>query len=75
MVTAIKLLLGIVSLLMRWADEAKLKKVGEDAYVRKTLVELSVRSRIAKQIDVSAAGLNDTDVNRILRDYYRNEGQ
>lgn len=73
MLQIIKGLLSIVSLLMKWADEATQRKLGEDLYVKQQLADMSVRIGMAKKIDIHSDEYTDADIGVILRGYYRKE--
>lgn len=73
-VTIIRLLLSVVSLLIRRADDAKQQEIGKDELIREQLAGMAVRLRIAKEIDVSVSSMSDDDIDRVLQSYYRAEG-
>lgn len=71
MLQTIRLLLSVVSLLMKWADNATQQKIGEDRYVNDVLVQLAQRTLAAKQISVDVGNMSDTDIDKFLQQYYR----
>lgn len=70
-IAVIRLLLGLANWIISRVSEAEQRKIGEDEYVRKSLLTLATSSRIAKRIDASSNSLSHDDVDRILQNYYR----
>lgn len=69
--TIIKLLLGIVSALIKRADEAAQQEIGRDAEVKRYAVELLEATRTAKKIDDRISRMSDDDIDQFLQSYYR----
>ena len=67
----IRLLLSLANWITNRVSEAEQRKIGEDEYVRKSLLTLATSTRIAKQIDAASNKLSPDAVDSILRTYYR----
>lgn len=70
-IVIIKTLLQIVSFLMQKADEKRLMELGKDELVSKQLADVVARTGTAKVIAAHFAAMSDDDVDKFLRDYYR----
>jgi hypothetical protein len=75
MVELIKLILLIASWLVDKRSEADQRKIGEDEAVREALLNLSIRTRVAKTVSLDSGNWTASDIDERLRDYYRNEQQ
>lgn len=67
----VKALLQLVILFVQRMDDEKQRQLGRDEIVRKSLAELVVATQSAKAVDVASASWTVDDVNRILRDSFR----
>ena len=74
-VLVIQLLLKLTNLVMNKISEQELRKVVEDEIIRKQLVDLSIKSKISKAIDLNIGNATDDDIDRILQRHYRAEGE
>lgn len=70
-IVIIKMTLQLVSFLIRKADEAQLKELGKDELVKQQLTELVTRTGSAKAIAAEVAAMSDDDIDKFLRDHYR----
>lgn len=67
----VKALLQLVILFVQRMGDEKQRQLGRDEIVRKSLAELVVATQSAKAVDVASASWTADDVNRILRDSFR----
>lgn len=72
--TIIRLLLTIVAAIIKSRSDKQQQQIGADRVVSKTLLELALRTRVAKEIDLDSNEWSADDVDSILQRYYRNEG-
>lgn len=70
-ITIVRLLLSIVSALIKSANDAKQREIVKDELVRQQLSELVVNLKIAKQIDLRTKYMSDDDIDDVLQPYYR----
>ncbi len=72
-VTIIRLLLSIVNSIMDWVDDDKQQEIGRDQVIKKSLIDLAVKAKIAKKIDIGITNVSDDELADILHDYYRTD--
>lgn len=69
--TIVQLLLGIVSLLLKKANDSQIREIGRNEVIQQQLQELATRTGIAKQIAEDWSRKSDSDVDKFLRDKFR----
>lgn len=67
----IRALLEIAVWFLNRASDEEQRKIGEDRAVNKALSELAVRTGKAKEIALASRDWTRDDIDRRLRDYYR----
>ena len=70
-VTIIRLLLGIVNMLLKRANDHQQQELGRDRNIKNNLANILVRVRTGKRIDAESERYTDADIDRILQDSFR----
>lgn len=69
------MLIQIVATILKDRSDEELKQIGRNEVFAKTLLQIAENVRIARRVEINIEDADNDTINRILRDYYRNDGQ
>jgi hypothetical protein len=68
------MLLQLVATILKDRSDEELKQIGRNEVFAKTLLQIAENVRIARRIEINIEDADRSDIDRILHDYYRNDG-
>lgn len=71
MIALIQILLSVISMIMKRANDQQLIDLGRDQRVKEQLEQLVVRTGVARQIAEKVSDMPLSDIDTILRKHYR----
>lgn len=64
-------LFSLVLYIVKRRSEAEQREIGRNEVIQRQLVEIALRTRIAREINEDSTGYNRDDIDRIMHKYYR----
>ena len=69
------MLIQIVATILKERSDEELKQIGRNEVFAKTLLQIAENVRIARRVEINIEDADNDTIDRILRDYYRNDGK